>query len=107
MFKINVHKLKDDAFILNLHGHLTADHSVTFHKALIPILQKRPKAVSINLSDVDTIDDAGIAMLMNSLMGISQYGTYFYLIGLPCKIKEYYQALSEDFGHPYFSNTTH
>jgi anti-anti-sigma factor len=106
-FKINIHKLENNIFILDLEGQFTDDSSQKFHNALIPILQKSPKAVSINLSNIDTIDEAGIAMLMNGLMGSSNQGTYLYLVGLPDKVKEYYDARLEDFGHPFFSTTLH
>ncbi len=106
-FKINIHKLENNIFIINLEGQLTADSSLKFHKALVPILQKSPKAVSINVSDVDTIDEAGIAMLMNGLMGSSSQGIYLYLVGLPEKVQEYYHARLEEFGHSFFSTTTH
>lgn len=107
MFKINVSRVEDHTFILNLEGELTADASIAFHKALVPILDKHPKAVSINLSRIDSIDEAGFAMLMGGLQGTPGQGIYFYLIGLPATVKEYYRARSEDLAYPYFSITTH
>ena len=107
MFKINVHKVENHTFILNLEGQLTGTSSAEFHKALMPILQQRPKAISVNLSNVNTIDEAGISMLMNGLIGSPNQGTYFYLIGLPNNVKEYYKARSKMLGSTYFSEHTH
>ncbi|OIP66150.1 MAG: hypothetical protein COT35_06655 [Nitrospirae bacterium CG08_land_8_20_14_0_20_52_24] len=107
MFKINVHKIEEHTFILNLEGDLTVQTSVEFHNAITPILQREPKAISINLSNVAAMDEAGIVILMNDLMDHSGRGIYFYLIGLPEKIKVYYQACLQNFENPYFSNTTH
>jgi hypothetical protein len=50
---------------------------------------------------------ATIFGLMSGLMGTLSQGIYFYLIGLPLDVKEYYYSLAEEFGHPYFSTTTH
>ncbi len=107
MFKINVSRIEDHTFILYLKGELTAATSLVFHQALIPIMKKRPKAISINLSNLDSIDEAGISLLMNGVMGTTQQGTYFYLIGLPNKVKEYYRSRSAEMGHSYFSMNTH
>lgn len=107
MFKINVHKIEEHTFILNLEGDLTIQTSREFHRAITPILNRQPRAVSINLSNVDTIDEAGMVMLMNDLVDNSGQGIYFYLIGLPEKIKAYYQFCLEDIKNPFYSNTTH
>ena len=107
MFKINVHKIEEHTFILNLEGDLTVQTSLEFHKAITPILQRQPKAISINLSNVDTIDEAGIVILMNDLMDHSGRGIYFYVIGLPEKVKAYYKSCLENIENPFLSNTTH
>lgn len=107
MFKINVHRVGNHTFIVCLRGQLTAAASREVQRALLPILKKDPKAVSINLDDVDTMDEAGIALIMNGLTGIWNRGTYFYVVGLPKKIRDYYQACSEEMGHPFSSRTTH
>ena len=107
IFKINVSRIEDHTFILYLEGELTAASSLAFHKTLIPIMKKRPKAISINLSNLDTIDEAGINLLMNGFMGTTNQGTYFYLIGLPNKVKEYYRSRSDGLGHSYLSMSTH
>jgi anti-anti-sigma factor len=107
MFRINVHKVQECTFILHLEGQLTGTSSLELQRVLHPILRKRPKAVSINLSRLNSIDRAGIAMLMSGLVGLSNRGTYFYLVGLSKKIKDYYFASSRDMGHPLFSETTH
>ncbi len=107
MFRINVHKVQECTFILHLEGELTGFNSLELQKVLHPILRKQPKAVSINLSRVNSIDRAGIAMLMSGLVGLSNRGTYFYLVGLSKQVKDYYVATSRGMGHPLFSETTH
>jgi len=107
MFKVNISRVADHTFILDLEGQLTATTSVTFQKILLPIMSKRPKAVSINLSNVKSMDEAGIAMVMNGLLGTPNHGTYFYVVGLPKKVKDYYQVCSRVVGHPLSSRTTH
>ncbi len=107
MFKIDVRKIEDHTFILNVKGEFTGVTSAEFQKTLAPIIQRHPSAVSINLSQVDTMDESGIVMLMNSLMGYSGRGTYFYVIGLPEKVRAYYQARAQNMGHPFSSATVH
>ncbi len=107
MFRINVHKVQECTFILHLEGHLTGVSSLELQRVLHPILRKQPKAISINLSRVNSIDRAGIAMLMSGLVGLSNRGTYFYLVGLSKQVKDYYVASSRDMAHPLFSETTH
>ncbi len=107
MFKVNISRMADHTFILDLEGPLTATTSVAFQKILLPIMSKRPKAVSVNLSNVKSIDEAGIAMVMNGLLGAPNHGTYFYVVGLPKKVKDYYQVCTRVMGHPFSSRTTH
>jgi anti-anti-sigma factor len=107
MLKVNVHNVDNHTFILNLEGHLTADSTAQFHNAFLPILRKRPKAISINLSNLNSIDEAGIAILMNGLMGTADQGTYLYLVGLSDKVKKYYKARCALMGHSSVSTRTH
>jgi hypothetical protein len=44
---------------------------------------------------------------MNGLMGSPNHGTYFYVVGLSKKVKEYYQTCSRRMGHPLNSRTIH
>lgn len=107
MFKIDVHKVENHTFIVNLKGHLTVDALSRVQRALVPIMKCQPRTVSINLADVEAMDESVIAMIMNGLAGFWSGQTSCYVVGVAKKISDYYQACSEEMGHPFSSRTTH
>ena len=107
MFRIHVRRVEEHTFILHLKGELTASSSLALHRTLDPILERRPRAVSINLSDVETMDEAGLSTVMNGIMAAPSQGTYFYLIGLPEKVEEVYRLRSQQGGPGLVSGRTH
>lgn len=107
MFKINVYKVENHTFIVNLEGHLTVDALPQVQETLVPIMKRQPRTVSINLAKVVAMDESVIAMVMNGLAGTWSGQTSCYVVGVAKKISDYYRACSEEMGHPFSSKTTH
>jgi len=53
------------------------------------------------------MDEAGLSTVMNGIMAAPSHGTYFYLIGLPQKVEEYYRLRTQEPHCGFLSQRTH
>jgi anti-sigma B factor antagonist len=90
--EIVVHHREKDA-ILRLRGRLNIDSSPALRDQLLAMLQAQPpRAVIVDLTDVEHVDGAGIATLVEGLKIARQSQTTLCLHGLQSRLLHLFQV---------------
>src|SRR6184192_3132265 len=77
----------DAVNVLSLEGEIDLHVSPSVESSLASMIAKRPEHVLVDLSGVTFIDSSGLAVLINAMQDIKQYGSKLTLSGLNTSVQ--------------------
>ena len=75
------------AWVVELAGEVDLHRSVEVRAALLEVMNKRPVAVVINLTEVSFMDSSGLATLVEALQLARRQGGQLKLVGATRRVK--------------------
>jgi anti-sigma B factor antagonist len=82
---------RDRANVLPLKGEIDLHVSPVVTASLNAIIEKKPKQLVVDLSDVTYIDSAGLAALIQAMQKVEAYGGKFLLAGLQETVRSIFE----------------
>jgi len=86
----------DSANVLPLEGEIDLHVSPRVESSLASVIAKRPEHVVVDLSGVTFIDSSGLAVLINAMQDIKQYGGKLTLSGLNMNVRSIFEMARLD-----------
>src|SRR5207302_10951344 len=86
----------DAVNVLSLEGEIDLHVSSRVESSLASIIAKRPEHVVAGLSGVTFIDSSGLAVLINALQDVSEYGGELTLAGINHNVRSSYEIARLD-----------
>ena len=77
--------------VLPLKGEIDLHVSPSLTASLNEMIEKKPKRVVVDLSDVSYIDSAGLAALIQAMQKVEGYGGKFMLAGLQETVRSIFE----------------
>ena len=77
--------------VLPLKGEIDLHVSPSITASLNEVIEKKPKRVVVDLSDVSYIDSAGLAALIQAMQKVEGYGGKFMLAGLQETVRSIFE----------------
>ena len=94
-----------DSNVLPLKGEIDLHVSPTVTASLNEMIDKKPKRLVVDLSDVSYIDSAGLAALIEAMQRVEGYGGKFALAGLQETVRSIFEISRLDQVFQIFSDT--
>ena len=82
---------KNRADVLPLKGEIDLHVSPTVTASLNAMIEKKPRRLVVDLSDVAYIDSAGLAALIEAMQKVEGYGGRFLLAGLQETVRSIFE----------------
>jgi anti-sigma B factor antagonist len=82
---------RDRPNVLPLKGEIDLHVSPVITASLTAMIEKKPKRMVIDLSDVTYIDSAGLAALIQAMQKVEAYGGKFLLAGLQETVRSIFE----------------
>ena len=79
--------LPNEPNVLPLEGEIDLHVSPRVSESLRAMLDKKPKRIVVDLSKVSYIDSSGLAVLIEAMQNVEDYGGRFFLAGLQENVK--------------------
>lgn len=86
---------RSSASIIKASGHLNATNT-TFQQALMSALSSRPAVLVVDLSEVDSLDSAGLMIFISALTLSQQVNTRLQLLSVPPAIRIIFELTQLD-----------
>jgi len=90
--------------VLELAGDIDLHRSVELRECLLEIMQKKPKTLVINLSQVGFMDSSGLATLVEAMQLSRRYGGGIKLVGVQQRVRSILEISRLDSIFPMFEN---
>jgi anti-sigma B factor antagonist len=87
---------KDRPNVLPLEGEIDLHVSPGIAKALRVMTEKKPKQLVIDLSHVTYVDSSGLAVLIEGMQNVEEYGGRFALAGLQETVRSIFEIARLD-----------
>ena len=87
---------KDRPNVLPLEGEIDLHVSPGIAEALRAMTEKRPKQLVVNLSRVTYVDSSGLAVLIEGMQNVEDYGGKFALAGLQQTVRDIFEIARLD-----------
>src|SRR5882762_559974 len=82
---------RDRSNLLSLKGEIDLHVSPSVTASLDGIIDKKPERLVVDLSDVTSIDSAGLAALIQAMQKVEAYGGKFLLAGLQETVRSIFE----------------
>jgi anti-sigma B factor antagonist len=82
---------RDRSNVLPLKGEIDLHVSPTITASLSQMIEKKPKRLVVDLSEVTYIDSAGLAVLIEAMQKVEGYGGKFLLAGLQETVRSIFE----------------
>ena len=82
---------RDRSNVLPLKGEIDLHVSPSITASLNAMIEKKPKRLVVDLSDVTYIDSAGLAALIQAMQKVEGYGGKFLLAGLQETVRSIFE----------------
>jgi anti-sigma B factor antagonist len=82
---------RDRAEVLPLRGEIDLHISPSVTASLNAMIEKKPRRLVVDLSDVTYIDSAGLAALIEAMQKVEGYGGKFLLAGLQETVRSIFE----------------
>lgn len=82
--------------VLPLEGEIDLHVSPTIAASLRAMVQEKPKQLVVDLSRVTYIDSSGLAVLIEAMQNVAQYGGSFALAGLQDGVRPIFEIARLD-----------
>ena len=82
---------KDRADVLPFKGEIDLHVSPSVTASLNAVIEKKPRRLVVDLSDVTYIDSAGLAALIQGMQKVEAYGGKFLLAGLQETVRSIFE----------------
>jgi len=86
----------DAVNVLPLEGEIDLHGSSRVERSLASIIAKRPEQVVVDLSGVTFIDSSGLAVLINAVQDIKEYGGKLTLAGINNNVRSIFEIARLD-----------
>jgi len=86
----------DAVNLLPLEGEIDLHVSPRLQSSLARMIAKRPEHVVVDLSGVTFIDSSGLAVLINAMQDIKEYGGQFALAGINNNVRSIFETARLD-----------
>jgi anti-sigma B factor antagonist len=86
----------DDAAVVQLAGEIDMSHSPGVHQALVEVLEKRPRRLIIDLTDVTYMDSSGVGILVDALRRVRVSGAKLALVAVAPRVLSVLQITKLD-----------
>jgi len=96
---------RDRSNVLPLKGEIDLHVSPSITASLNRMIEKKPKRLVVDLSDVTYIDSAGLAALIQAMQKVEGYGGKFLLAGLQETVRSIFEISRLDQVFQIFPNT--
>ncbi len=87
---------KDRPNVLPLEGEIDLHVSPSIAESLRAITEKKPKQLVVDLSRVTYVDSSGLAVLIEGMQNVEQYGGKFALAGLHETVRSIFEIARLD-----------
>ena len=86
----------DPQNVLPLHGEIDLNVSPEIATTFTEMVRTRPRRILVDMTDVTYIDSSGLAVLINGMQQVKEYGGKFALIGLQDDVRSILQTARLD-----------
>jgi anti-sigma B factor antagonist len=86
----------DSVNVLPLEGEIDLHISPRVESSLASIIAERPEHIVVDLSGVTFIDSSGLAVLINAMQDVKQYGGKLTLAGINSNIRSIFELARLD-----------
>jgi anti-sigma B factor antagonist len=86
----------DSLHVLPLEGEIDLHVSPRVESSLASMIAKRPEHVMVDLSGVTFIDSSGLAVLINAMQDIKEYGGKLTLSGINTNVRSIFELARLD-----------
>jgi anti-sigma B factor antagonist len=86
----------DSVNVLPLEGEIDLHVSPRVESSLASIIAERPEHIVVDLSGVTFIDSSGLAVLINAMQDVKQYGGKLTLAGINSNIRSIFELARLD-----------
>lgn len=87
---------RDRPNVLPLEGEIDLHISPAISASLQAMVKKKPKTLVVDLSRVSYIDSSGLAVLIEAMQNIQEYGGKFALVGLQETVRTIFEIARLD-----------
>jgi anti-sigma B factor antagonist len=88
--------LKDRPNVLPLNGEIDLHVSSGIAESLCAMTEKKPKQLIVDLSRVTYVDSSGLAVLIEGMQNVEEYGGKFALAGLQQSVRDIFELARLD-----------
>jgi anti-sigma B factor antagonist len=82
--------------VLPLEGEIDLHVSPAIAAALTKMIEKKPKKLVVDLSGVTYVDSSGLAVLIEAMQNVTEYGAEFALAGLQESVRTIFEIARLD-----------
>jgi anti-sigma B factor antagonist len=86
----------ESPFVLPLKGEIDLHVSPGIAHSLAGVTAKRPKRIVVDLTDVTFVDSSGLAVLINGMQDVEEYGGKFAIVGLQENVRPIFEIARLD-----------